>query len=405
MLRWTSHVTSLEAVERELARIWAEPDLTVAVNGESSGRHIAARTSVMNLVVIARQPEVGERAAGIISRLTGRHPSRTLIVQSADPDGPSWCDAKIQALCVLPRRDAPETCSELIFLTSGGEAGRHLSALVAPLLIHDLPVTVWWPGEPQLTGTPVLELLESADRMIVDGAHWNGDGLARLRQLAGLYHRFDRLSIRDFALVRQSRWREAIATVFDLPDLLPYLGHLRRIAVTYGTHNATGNPGTTNVVKPLYHVSWLASRLGLHVAEPLRPVEGPPAETAASRRRRRPGESQPLHRGLRGRLRGRSGDVSVIIRPVMSQLPPGTTLRVELLAERHGSELRVDVTAQAEDVHVHTWIDGIQAMDRTFRAPRRNDVDLLGEAIELGGRDQLSMEAITMAAGMVEAGR
>ena len=88
----------------------------------------------MNLVVVARQPEVGERAAETISRLTGRHPSRTLIVLSADPDGPPWLDARIQAHCVLPRDDAPETCSELIFLTAGGETGRHLSALVEPLL-------------------------------------------------------------------------------------------------------------------------------------------------------------------------------------------------------------------------------------------------------------------------------
>lgn len=403
-LRWTSHVTSLEEVERELARIWAEPDLMVAINGESAGRHIAARTSVMNLVVIARQPEVGERAAGIISRLTGRHPSRTMIVQSADPDGPSWCEARIQALCVLPRPDAPETCSELIFLSAGGEAGRHLSALAAPLLIHDLPVTVWWPGEPQLGGQAALELLESADRMIVDGSSWSGDGLARLRQLAGLYGRFDRLSIRDFALVRQSRWREAIATVFDLPDLRPYLGHLRRISVTYGTHDPTGAPGSTNVVKPLYHASWLASRLGLHVEAPMQPVDGR-AIGSGSGRGRRPGERPPLHRGLRGRLKGHSGAVTVIIRPVASPLPPGTTLRVELLADRRGSELRVDVTAQAEDVHVHTWIDGVQSMDRTFRAPRRNDIDLLGEALEVGGRDRLSMEAITMAAVMAETAR
>ncbi len=404
-LRWTSHVTTLEDVERELSRIWAEPDLMVAVDDAPTGRHIAARTSVMNLVVIARQPEVGEHAAGIISRLTGRHPSRTLIVQSADPDGPSWLDGRIQALCVLPRPDVPETCSELIFLTSGGEAGRHLSALVTPLLIHDLPVTVWWPGEPQLLEAPALELLENADRMIVDGSRWGGDGLGRLRQLADLYQRFDRLSIRDFALVRQSRWREAIATVFDVRDLQPFVGYLRRISVAYATHDATGEPGTTNVVKPLYHAGWLASRLGLHVVSPMQPVDGPAIGTASGRGRPRPGEPRPLHRGLRGRLKGHSGEATVILRPVASHLPAGTTLRVELLAERRDSELRVDVTAQAEDVHVHTWIDGVQSMDRTFRAPRRTDVDLLGEAIEVGGRDRLSMEAITMAASMVEAVR
>jgi hypothetical protein len=271
-------------------------------------------------------------------------------------------------------------------------------------LIHDLPVTVWWPGEPQLQGIPALELLESADRMIVDGSRWGGDGLARLRQLAGLYQRFDRLSIRDFALVRQSRWREAIATVFDLPDLLPFLGYLRRISVAYATHDATGNPGTTNVVKPLYHVGWLASRLGLHVLSPMQPA-GPTTRPRTRRGHALPGEPPPLHRGLKGRLKGHSGEVAVIIRPVPSPLPAGTTVRVELLAERRGSELRIDITAQADDVHVHTWIDGVQAMDRTFRAPRRNDVDLLGEALEFGGRDRLSMEAITMAASMVETAR
>ena len=66
----------------------------------------------MNLVVVARRPEIGERCAAIVEGLTGRHPSRTLIVSPADPDGPSWLDAQIQAHCVLPRETAPETCSE-----------------------------------------------------------------------------------------------------------------------------------------------------------------------------------------------------------------------------------------------------------------------------------------------------
>ena len=42
---------------------------------------------------------------------------------------------------MLPSATAPATCAETIYLTCGGEAGRHLEAIVAPLLIHDLPVT------------------------------------------------------------------------------------------------------------------------------------------------------------------------------------------------------------------------------------------------------------------------
>ncbi|MHB8891424.1 MAG: glucose-6-phosphate dehydrogenase assembly protein OpcA [Candidatus Limnocylindrales bacterium] len=400
MLRWLSHARTIDDIEKELGRIWAQPNLMVDVDDERSGRHIAARTSVMNLVVIAQQREVGERAAGTISRLTGRHPSRTMIVLSADPDGPSWLDARIQAHCVLPRPDAPETCSELIYLTAGGETGRHLTALVAPLLIHDLPVTAWWPDEPPLDTEPTDDVLAITDRLVVDGSGWAGDGLARLRQLARLFEVHERISIQDFALVRQSRWREAIATVFDLPEFLPFLAHLRRISVTYGTHDETGAPGTTNVVKPLYHAAWLASRLGMRVVSPLTPVESK-GRLGASAGRSRPGEKPRLHRGLAARLRSGSSDVSVVIRPVTSPMPLGTTLRVELLADRRSSELRADVTAEAENVHVHVWLDGVEAMDRTFKAPRRTEVDLLGEALETGGRDPLAVDTIRMAARLV----
>ncbi len=398
-LRWQSHAHSIEEIETELNRIWAQPNLLVPGDGRPGSRHVAARTSVMNLVVVARQPEIGARSAEIISRLTGRHPSRTMIVQSADPDGPPWLDARIQAMCVLPRVDAPETCSEQIFLTAGGETGRHLSALVAPLLIHDLPVTVWWPGEPPLGSEPADDLFTATDRLVVDGAAWSGDGLARLRQLASLYDRFDRLSIRDFAMVRQSRWREAIAAVFDLADFTPYLPFLRRISVAYAAGSATGEPGTTNVVKPLYHVAWIASRLGMRVVAPLAPVE---ARRASPTGRLRPGQKEPMHRGLAGKLAARSasGDVGVVIRPIASPMRPGTTLRVELLASRRGSELRADVTAEAENVHVHTWVDGVQYLDRTFKAPRRVEADLLAEALEAGGRDPVAVGTLRMAAAL-----
>ncbi len=110
-LRWTSRATTIDGIERELAKIWAVPDLMTTVDGEE-GRHVAARTSVLNLVVIARRPEIGEHCAATIARLTGRHPSRTLICSPTDPDGPGWLDARITAQCMLPRPDSAETCAE-----------------------------------------------------------------------------------------------------------------------------------------------------------------------------------------------------------------------------------------------------------------------------------------------------
>jgi hypothetical protein len=110
VLRWSARARSIAEIETELARIWSTPDLTTRIEGEDA-RHVAARTSVMNLVVCARRPELAERSAATIQSLTGRHPSRTIVIQSADPDGPSWLDARIDAHCILPREDAPETCA------------------------------------------------------------------------------------------------------------------------------------------------------------------------------------------------------------------------------------------------------------------------------------------------------
>ena len=394
VLRWAARAKNIPDIEKELSRIWAKQDLTTEVDGEP-GRHVSARTSVMNLVVVARRPEIAERGAATIQALTGLHPSRTIVVQSADADGPSWIDARIEAHCMLPREDAPETCAETIHLIAGGEAGRHLQALVTPLIIHDLPVTVWWPGEPPFSSRATIDLLTAADRLVVDGSTWNGDGLARLAEMAACAET-THIAVSDFALLRQSRWREAIASIFDDPDFLPYLRSIRRISVTYGTHDDTGSPGSTNLVKPVYHVAWLASRLGLHVVKPLAVASH--SSSAHPKSKSGVGGRPQMARGMTATLGDGRSDVAVVIRPVYSELPSGTTLRVELLADRRGSELRADVTAEAETVHVRVWLDGVEALERHFLAARRGDVDLLAEAIEANRHDPVSFGTLGMAA-------
>src|SRR5215212_4097175 len=245
VLRWSSRARSIDGVARELGKIWVAmaPSASPEVGGE---RRVAARSSVMNLVVIAVRGESGERAAAIIEGLTGRHPSRTLIVAPADPDGPSWIDAQIEAHCMMPSETSPETCSELVYLTCGGESGQHM---------------------------------------------------------ASLPERFN-VEIVDFALLRQARWREAIASTFDRPNLLPFLGFLDRVDLTFAVRE--GAPGT-NVVRPTYHVAWLASRLGMSIEQPLRagadPWTGYTALLRLGRRR-----------------------VPITIKPVQSDAPRGTTI-------------------------------------------------------------------------------
>jgi glucose-6-phosphate dehydrogenase assembly protein OpcA len=378
-LRWSSRARSIPQIETELAKIWASISLTTPnVDGETE-RHVAARSSVMNLVVIAGRGEIGERVASVVEGLTGRHPSRTVIVSSADPDGPAWINAQIEAHCVLPSATAPETCSELVYLTCGGESGQHLSGLVAPLLIHDLPVTVWWPGEPHFNSHAARDLLPMADRVIVDGSGWSGDGVAGLAAMSELPQRFQ-LEVSDFALLRQARWREAIASTFDRAALLPFLGNLERIEVRYAAMD--GTPGMANVVRPLYHVAWLASRLDMAVADPVRAGTG-------------------AWSGYDATLRHDRTHIPVSLRPIESSAPRGTTLAVELYARRGRSELVLEVTAYAEGVVVNASLDGDRLPERRFMAPRRREPDLLALTIDAAGRDRVSAEVLAMTAKLV----
>src|SRR6185295_3812774 len=168
------------------------------------------------------------------------------------------------------------------------------------------------PGEPPFASQATLDLFTASDRLVVDGSTWSGDGLARLSELASCAET-TRLAVSDFALMRQSRWREAIASIFDDPDYLPFLRSVRRIAVTYGTHDDTGAPGSTNIVKPVYHVAWLASRLGMHVVKPLAPVtaSAKPAKTKAT-------AAPAMDRGMAASLADGRTEVAVVIRPIHS---------------------------------------------------------------------------------------
>jgi glucose-6-phosphate dehydrogenase assembly protein OpcA len=373
-LAWSARATSVAGIERALARIWsAAPDAAVGPDGE---RHVVARTSVLNFVAVAGSEEVAARVLAAVGSLTGRHPSRTIVVEPRDAEGPRRIEAEVTATCVLPRGAGAAVCTETIRLRAGGDAGRHLASILPPLLLHDLPVTLWWPEDVPFHRPDFVALLMhavQADRLVVDGSAWHGDGLAGLRGLARA-QTGSGIAISDLALMRQSRWRDAIASAFDGPDLLPFLGSIRDVAVEYAASRT--DPAGTNVVRPLYHAAWMGSRLGWTAPEPLRTERDGRRHTTLRRPR---------------------GHVELSLVPVASDLPGGATTRVRIAAARRRSRLEVEVTARPEAVVVRAVRDGGEPIVRLHHAARRTDADLLAEAVESGGRDPLATAAIRLA--------
>ncbi len=114
-------------------------------------------------------------------------------------------------------------------LRVGGELAQHLSSTVAPLIIHDLPVVLWWPDDVPF-GSPVFEeLAAECDRLFVDSGGFRNDGIARLAAMADATHRGK--VVHDIAWMRLELWRELVAGLFDHPLLQPELRRLTSVRV------------------------------------------------------------------------------------------------------------------------------------------------------------------------------
>ena len=129
------------SAKRCAARPAADPRLAAHMHTRlPSGAHAHQRADARR-----HRATLGNLGAALaaINALHRRHPSRAVVVTPSDIDGPATMDAHIYAECKLNNRSgAAEMCTEEILIKAGGELAQHLSRVVTPLLIHDLPVAV-----------------------------------------------------------------------------------------------------------------------------------------------------------------------------------------------------------------------------------------------------------------------
>ena len=86
-----------------------------------------------------------------------------------------------------------------------------------PLLIHDLPTLVWWPGDPPFADPVFDQLVELSDKLIIDSSDFS-DLLLGYRRLANLRRRS---GVGDLAWKRLGWWQELTAAVLRRAALPP----------------------------------------------------------------------------------------------------------------------------------------------------------------------------------------
>jgi glucose-6-phosphate dehydrogenase assembly protein OpcA len=373
--------------EAKLENALGDPRLGGRLDSGGSIR-VRMRTSVLTLVVVAPRPETAERAMAVINHLAQRHPSRAIVITPADQDGPAWMDAHIYAECKLTERTDVEVCTEQLLIKAGGELAQHPARIVSPLLIHDLPAVLWWPDDPSFGTRPFREIVEVADRLLVDSGTFAESGIARLAGLAEVVR--TGVVVSDIGWLRLALWRELIAGLFDHPLLTPELDHIRTVRVD------VARPGQTfRLTKAAYLCGWLAAMLGWEVGMPLHPVG---TESSAGSSASGVADASSFVGTFR---RGRQ-EIKVELRGLRATLDPatrsaGSVMRVEIEASRAKTAVRARITRQRDHLLATADWNGAQVLRRAGQLEEFAETPFVAEALERPGLDRIFERALLRA--------
>jgi glucose-6-phosphate dehydrogenase assembly protein OpcA len=239
----TTHVSGLHNVLSELNRLHRQ---RLRAAGEEQS---PVQLCVANIVAACTDADAAARAADDLTVIGTRHPARAIVVR-ADPQAPPHLEADVSLRCASGT--GMEFCTELLHLDVGGEAAYHLTSVVTPLLVPDVPVQLWLVGAPPLTQPFTPDVVAMCERIILDSGAYV-DATATLSLLAMQLQRFGaELRIADLAWERIAPWRLLIAQAFASHHGLQLLEHVESAQIV---------SGPSQRADAMLCGGWLASRL------------------------------------------------------------------------------------------------------------------------------------------------
>jgi len=212
-----------------------------------NGGGAVVRASVANLVVVTPNRPAGQRALAAVEELGARAPSRCVVLIAEPPEGRQGVRSWARVVNRRPDQGPEVVWEEVVVQTNVHPS--HLTAVVLPLLLPELPVFTWWQGTPPFDQQVFAELTSVTDRLIVDSAAFV-DPVADLRRLQATVGALEP-AVTDCVWGRLTPWRELLAAPFGGPQLRPALDHARWLRVD-----------SVEPTAGLELVGWFASRLG-----------------------------------------------------------------------------------------------------------------------------------------------
>lgn len=244
-------------LERELGAMWAEMSAPEGGGGAAG----VVRACVLNLVVYAEGAEERAEVDDLLSEVVERHPCRAIVLAAERGADESRLEAFVSTRCQLSSRGSKRICGEQITIEAAGPAVATASSAVAPLLVPDVPVFLWWKDIPHYEDRLFTRLAGMADRLVIDSASFDRphEDLRRLAQLL----EGGRTRLSDLNWGRLTSWRELVAGFWDVQDYRDALARIESIVIEYDPPDRAHEEIAP---KALLALGWFASCLGWEVS-------------------------------------------------------------------------------------------------------------------------------------------
>jgi glucose-6-phosphate dehydrogenase assembly protein OpcA len=393
-LPWAGKAVRMNEIEAVLASLWK-----MSADNLRTGANVYVRTSVLNLVICTPDIETAQRASKILRELSSTHLARvTLLILDSGDHTPSSIHAWVTLRCFSMISDLMRHCFEQTTILASGSAARSVANIIQPLLKPDLPVYLWWLGDPPERDDPTfIGLVDISSRMVVDSTGFFNPE-QDIGTLSALFDTAPECALSDLNWGRITPWRQLISQFFDVPEYRSYLSGVTSIEIEHSVAPLATQMRTElgdvspNPARALLLAGWLKERLGWSLGEDTTNNDCDTESGTYYWKMVRLANTRATRSLTPTRIKPTTGDIaSISIRPrVIAEMRPGSICLVRLISNLENKQATFTISLDDE---MKLFMTSIELSHETGSrrsvslAAVHNESELLHDELEILGHD------------------
>lgn len=234
-------------INKNLTKLWQDM---------AESKNPIVRASVLNLIVISHKLDELDNITAVVKNISNHHPGRVIIIAVDILSDSKDIRAFISTHCRPHGNSEKYLCSEIITILTGKPGQNHITGIILPLLLSDLPVFLWWMDTNLDRFKEYQNLTHNINRILLNSPDCISQQkcntyLSRITSLS------QKVATSDLQWAKLTDWREAIASFFD-QDNQNLLDNINELHISHSCKSVS--------LKAILLLGWMASILDWQLA-------------------------------------------------------------------------------------------------------------------------------------------